>query len=253
MRQICVLAGSVILLLMAPTPAHAWWEFLEEFSGPKTFWGWDVELRLFCVVDTRTTTITREINSVTNEVTKETKETKTTGTERNTQKGIGIILNTCKRPVHVEETPDKKTKTIERQTLRLAFDVGARFLWSDHNERDFAGGERISLTTLEPAVTIPLWTTKAGRDILHYGFGAGVYWMSSKGFPSFNGAFLEPVRVDIHIPTRSTRVPAIVLRASVLNFPAGFEPEAFAPTSDRGRISRDWVLNAGIFAEVARW
>jgi hypothetical protein len=41
-----------LLLQMAkPTPAHAWWEFIEPLSGPGRFYGWDIQVRLFCLVE----------------------------------------------------------------------------------------------------------------------------------------------------------------------------------------------------------
>ena len=34
LRQVCVAAMmGVLSLFVAPAPAHAWWDFIEEFSG----------------------------------------------------------------------------------------------------------------------------------------------------------------------------------------------------------------------------
>ena len=55
LRQVCVAAMmGVLSLFVAPAPAHAWWDFIEEFSRPRKFQGPDIQLRLFCVMQ-RTT------------------------------------------------------------------------------------------------------------------------------------------------------------------------------------------------------
>jgi hypothetical protein len=52
MRRVFVaLIGVVVLQLGVPGPAHAWWEILEQFSGPGRWKGFDIDARLFCLVD----------------------------------------------------------------------------------------------------------------------------------------------------------------------------------------------------------
>ena len=139
------------------------------------------------------------------------------------------------------------------------------FLWATDETDDpkYANGQRISLTTLEPSFT---WRVidNPNIDVVDYGVGAGLYWMSSEAFPSVRGSFLEPVRLDFHAatnwaPQNSKRrwlgIP--VFRFGLMVFPAGHETAALGakPGTER-RISRDWVRNYGIFADLdplIRW
>ena len=122
----------------------------------------------------------------------------------------------------------------------MSVDLGARFLHSE--DPQFANGERIDFTTLEPSISINLFSKWPSRDFLDYGFGAGVYWFSSTEFPSFNGAFIEPLRFEFHTTTAmkqkswASLVPSV--RVSWLNFPgwlrdgrSGPRRRAFRPGS----------------------
>src|ERR1700722_20631342 len=53
---------TVLFGLMRPAPAHAWWDWLDELSGPGKFKGWHLEARLVCFterVSTQTPTETQ--------------------------------------------------------------------------------------------------------------------------------------------------------------------------------------------------
>jgi hypothetical protein len=143
---------------------------------------------------------------------------------------------------------------------RASFDVGMRFLWT--NDDRFAAGERISMTTIEPAFAWNVFDNSS-YDFLEYGLGAGFYWISSKAFPSVKGGFLEPARFDFHFPTNFAKdddpmlrkiVRSLVFRVGYLTFPGGFEPDAFLadplnPETHR-RIGRDWVRYYGIYVDT---
>jgi hypothetical protein len=211
--------------LALPRPAFAWWELLEELSGPGRFYGWDLDFRLFCLAD--------KVDSARAGV----------GAPNVERVGpsVGAVVSAC--------------RIKKGYSRRLAVNVGARFLWADDNPR-FANGQRISLTTLEPSVSFNLFSKYPDGDFIDYGFGAGAYWFSSTEFPSFNGAFLEPVRLEFHTTTNmkqnhkwAAAIP--VLRVGVLMFPAGFETASFAAAAGAPtRISRDWAFNAGVFFDL---
>ena len=170
MRRVCQIVMFTALfhgLLVSPT--YAWWDDVEHMSGPGPFFGWDVQLRLFCVI--------KPDNGPS--------EVRSSGP-------VGAILSVCR------VSDDRGNKGKER----LMFDIGARFLRTKKYEEqlqagktpDFAHGKRVHLTTLEPAVMFPV----AEKSILRvdYGFGAGVYWLSSEDFESNVGTLLEPIRLD---------------------------------------------------------
>lgn len=239
MRRVRTLVGFALLLLAIPSRAHAWWEFIEEFSGPKKFYGWDVQVRLFCVVDT-----VEEQPVTRNGRTKNVKVVKTT--EKQTPSAIGVIVSTCQVP----SSPDYKKTHAAR---RMSVDLGARFMHASDDR--FANGERIDFTTLEPSVSFNVFSRWPTRDFLDYGFGGGVYWFSSTEFQSFNGAFIEPLRFDIHPTTamkQKTWAAAIpMVRLAWLNFPAGFETASWgAGPGIAPRLRSDWVFNLGIFFDL---
>jgi hypothetical protein len=241
MRRIVVLCGcAAVCLLSFPAPALAWWDFIEELSGPGRFYGWDISMRLFCIAESKTE------RKPPAPAPAGQKAQPTTRTFALIPPPIGVITSACK--AEGVETDAQGNVTTTRR--KLAFDVGARFVWAVDNDA-FATGHRISLTTLEPAVSVPLLNRFVNWDLLDYGVGAGVYWFSSTEFPSFNGAFLEPVRLDVHAPFNwrkhawSSAIPRA--RFGLLVFPAGFERASFAPTDPSpARISRDWVKTVAI-------
>jgi hypothetical protein len=215
MRRVWMIVVCTLLFqAVTPSQSYAWWDGFEHLSGPGPFFGWDIQLRLFCVSEKTVEGVTRvqgEVNTFS-----------------------GVLLSVCR-------VGGKR---------RAAFDLGTRFLWTTKPNDNFAHGKRISLTTIEPAVSIPLLSKYGDRwDILDYGFGAGLYWFSSEDFPSFRGTFLEPLRLDVRLPLKNEIVKAVYGRYGLLVFPGGFEPTAFNATNPQ-RISRDWVNSIGIYADL---
>jgi hypothetical protein len=47
-RFFAVVVCSVVLQAVAPAPADAWWERIEDWSGPGPFSGWTIDARLVC-------------------------------------------------------------------------------------------------------------------------------------------------------------------------------------------------------------
>jgi len=213
-RVVLTLASTVLVSLALPAPAAAWWEFLEELSGPGRFYGWDIQVRLFCIV-----------------------EGEGGRAERVTPSSAGVILSAC--------------ADAGRRARRLSIDLGARFLTAKDNP-EFANGQPIQLTTLSPAISMNLLSKWPKWDFIDYGFSGGVYWFSSTEFPSFSGAILEPVRFEFHPTTAmknktkwSAAVP--VVRVGWLIFPGGFERSQFAPSNPLpARIARDKPFNLSI-------
>jgi hypothetical protein len=47
-RRVVLVLGCLSCILAFPATASAWWEFIEGFSGPRSRFGWDIEIRLAC-------------------------------------------------------------------------------------------------------------------------------------------------------------------------------------------------------------
>jgi len=222
--RIVVLAIMIQGLFVPRT--YAWWDGVEHMSGPGPFYGWDIQLRLFCVVQPAGS---------------DKGEIRSSGP-------VGAILSVCQAVKDKDKTKSDKEK--------LMFDIGARFLRTGETP-DFAHGKRIHFTTLEPAVMFPV--VDKGYFRLDYGFGAGLYWLASEDFEAGRGTLIEPVRFDFRLQPPQWNGIAAVARLGWLNFPAGFDFAQFNGTAPdhSGRVSSDWAKTLSLFVDLtpvaAKW
>jgi hypothetical protein len=216
---------AALLELAVPPPANAWWEYIEQLSGPGPFKGWDLQARVFCLVRTPVPESEKKAGEG------DFKIIKAAGPI------LGAIVSAC--------------RIRDDEIRRASVDVGARFLSADGDAR-FANGKSIDLTTLEGSISYNVFGNHADSDYVDVAFGVGMYWFASDDFPSFRGFFMEPVRIEFHPTTamkRRTKWVALipVLRAGYLFFPAGFETAKFhAAPSVQPQIGADWVFNASV-------
>ena len=260
MRRVrAALILGVLFQFMLPAPAHAWFDWLDELSGPGRFKGWHLEARLVCFterVSTQTPTQSQS-QSQTQTPPPAPTQTPTRGSGANETQGDlvdqnfsgGITFSACKvRP---------------GETRRASIDLGFRLLryTDDSASNAFAGGNSISLSTFVPSFEWRVFTNPR-IDVVDAGVGAGVYFFTSLGsspggFNSFSGLIVEPVRLDFHAPTVLTRdhwwaaIPN--LRFGLIVFPGGFDTHAFGPllTGDKSRrIDAEWLKDFGIFFDL---
>src|SRR5438132_6288459 len=52
MRTLKAAICVVVFVLLVPARADAWWDWLDQLSGPGPFWGWDLQYRVICIEDT---------------------------------------------------------------------------------------------------------------------------------------------------------------------------------------------------------
>jgi hypothetical protein len=321
-RAYAALICCAVVQLIVPTSAYAWWEYVEQLSGPGPFWGFDVDGRLYCFVDTSGDARSRGAALDATAAAKRQSEGENLGEAnpgppdankwrnardawRRARQAWEVAALGSREPGaaakrYAEELEEKLTgepndvailKTQAqayensaaalrvavtdnntRPTVRFApgfiysscklkpgerrrgtIDLGMRFVWT--HDPDFANERRITMTTLEPAIS---WSVINGAkypgwDVVDYGLGAGMYWIASTEFPSLRGPLLEPVRLDFHFPAKAAPwARALVVRYGLLVFPRGFEATAFAPTNpDKARrISRDWVNSVSIYLDL---
>jgi hypothetical protein len=248
---------TVLFGLVRPTPAHAWFDWLDELSGPGKFKGWHLEARLVCFTERVSTPTPTPTPTPTRTPAATQNQTPTPRDAANENQGDlvdqnfsgGITFSACKvRP---------------GETRRASIDLGFRLLryTDDSASNAFAGGNSISLSTFVPAFEWRVFTNPR-IDVVDAGVGAGVYFFTSLGsspggFNSFSGLIVEPVRLDFHAPTVLTRdhwwaaIPN--LRFGLIVFPGGFDTNAFGPllTGDKARrIDAEWLKNFGIFFDL---
>ena len=108
-RYYVTLIAAVLVQLLLPSQARAWWEYIEPYSGPGPFFGFSLDARVLCVVQKADGSKVARVPSA-----------------------LGVITTSCQ---------DRSGRTKERRWA--AVDLGARFVWADENSR-FANGRRIS-------------------------------------------------------------------------------------------------------------
>lgn len=159
------------------------------------------------------------------------------------QNGSGTFWSTC--------DPEKR----RRVSVELNLDMW-RSLRSHSN---LAADEQVRFTTAMPSITYRVFVDPT-HDVLDVGAGAGLYWFSSKGFDSFRGSVVEPIRLSVHAPsTWHTRpfsdprrlLAALGVRGALLLVPRGFGAEVFKGTGAKAaRIPTELVPSVGIFLNV---
>jgi hypothetical protein len=237
MRRVLVsVVGAVLLGCAFPSPAHAWWEFLEQLSGPGPFRGPDIQFRLHCWVRQPAAQADRgRIQSPD----PQTGQFAFGPAEARANFIPGAILSFCR---------------LKKGEVRVAaVDVGGSFHWTSHDTR-FAHGDRIFMTTIEPSISYNLFNRYPNADYLDVAVGGGMYWFDSKDFEAFAGGFLEPVRIEFH-PTTNLKqtvkwakwIP--VVRAGYVFFPAGFDTTKFNATTPTD-IGPDFSLRLSVFFDL---
>jgi hypothetical protein len=216
MRRLSVaLICCVVLQAMLPTPALAWWEKIEDWSGPGPFYGWTLSGRLVCF-----TSGTDGITHVTSG---------------------GVVFSACRldgrtrrasidlgmRFLWADDDPRfANGQRISLTTLEPTFSwrviesdkwdffdygVGAGVYWVNSTEFPSVRGSFLEPVRLDFHAT----TKMLGADNKRW-------WL---GLPVF--------------------------RFGLLVFPAGHDTAAFAPSPGTARrISRDWVRSYGIFVDL---
>jgi hypothetical protein len=234
-HRFAVAICTALVLLARPTPADAWWEFLEALSGPGPFRGPDIQFRLRCWVRQPPAGNRGRIQSPD----PDTGEFTFGRAEPRANFIPGAILNFCR---------------LNKGEVRVAaFDVGGSFLWTSHDTR-FANGDRIFMTTIEPSMSYNLFNRYPNADYLDVAVGGGVYWFNSKDFEAFMGGFLEPVRIEFHPTTNFKQtvkwakwIP--VVRAAYVFFPGGFDTTKFNATTP-SEIGPDFSLRLSVFFDL---
>lgn len=118
---------------------------------------------------------------------------------------------------------------------RSSLDVSVDLWQALHREARFGGGEGVSLTTAKIAYSFSVFKN-TNHDILDFAIGGGAYWVASRGFATTDrGVFFEPARFYVHFPSSwrthtsaGKRWAAIpVFSAAAVVFPNGFGRTAF--------------------------
>jgi hypothetical protein len=204
-------AFSIVLQVIAPASADAWWEFIEGLSGPKLH-GPHFEGRVVCFMKQR--------SHDEKDLLERYRPKDQTLSDRSLFPGLTLPC--------LVKVPD-----VEGYRRQFSIDAGFRYHWD--GSFGPANGHRVNFMSLGAVFT---WYTasRPTRDVLDLSAGGGRYWFFSCAFPSFSGNFLD-VHADLHVPTVIRRMSKWTVfiptgRAGVLGFLDGFKENAFADTAN---------------------
>jgi hypothetical protein len=284
MRRLCVvLVACGLVEAVCPTPAAAWFGFLDRLSGPGWFKGPQFEVRLACFGEDLKKNATFQAAITKTEEARRTPNADTWNEARKAWNTVATVYPRWLRDSDIQST-GQTDQVVAEQSMRVvestldamtsvgvtwsacssnivrraSVDLGVR-RWTTNPDPQFAHNEVISLSTLVPSFS---WRIIADPrlDVLDAGMGGGVYWFSSPGFKSFSGVILEPWRFDVHSPSswsgkswkdfrRWAALP--VFRAGVVMFPGGFEAGDFEASGDQAhRISAELVPTYSFFVSL---
>jgi len=234
-RAIGVACGmAVLLLVVTPASAYAWWGKLEKLSGPSGLSGPQFDFRVVCFGEKPFEIADAESRSV--DARRLTRTERGTGKPnwaavadqwKQTANAWSVVLGEP-QPADPAGTDEQRAERWQRDAERLEGRARARLMatssvgvlwslcrpdkerrlaldvnwgvWGNNGEADYAGGAPIKLQTLMTSVSWRL-LADSNWDFVEVSAGAGVYWFSSTGFPSRNGVVLQPGRVTFRAPS----------------------------------------------------
>ena len=264
MNRSLVAVAVVLLTMLTPTNASAWIGWLDSLTGPGPFWGLLFDVRAICFGDripddVRRLTLAAIEADLAAAASLSARDSNPTVTKAWADAAQAWTKVFGKAPPlqkeEAEQTRANRRFVLDQdEQVRLLGAVGVFFsacspnvirrssidfaidLWWAGREERFAGGEAVSLVTAKVSYSFALFPRRK-YDVLDVSMGAGVYWLTSRGFVApIKGPFLEPVRFYFHAPTRwrssdSGRLRKFltypVFSAAAVVFPEGFQDDVF--------------------------
>ena len=195
LRHFAIATCCVVMQLAAPAPAHAWWEWLDQLSGPGPFTGVDVQWRVKCITETRDGATHLEATNI----------KPTVGRVLAQLAGAGCLF---------------EPKTNPLGSLNIS--IGR--MWSIHNDLPYAPGQatpQVKITRFEPTLSMFV----DAKKYIEITSGLGVMWLSGDGFERFHRYYWRPVAVTI-----TPGEKAASIRLGLLVTTKGFQASDFGAT-----------------------
>jgi hypothetical protein len=230
-RRLLLTVVFVLSFLVGhPAPAHAWWHWLDELSGPGPFIGPELQWRLICFEENRATVSTDSLeNPGTNvlrslDSLKTIKADATTGqkTQHENFKSIGArALGLLGCPLQPEKHPV------------ASINFRGALLWSTHNNLDYGGKPAPHVFIWQPEFSFSIFVDKgkhfevmtAGGWSRTFGDGVAPLWRS---YVKPVVLTFTPAPLDRSANSGWNRVNrALSVSASVLYMPTGYTAADF--------------------------
>ena len=217
LRHLLIVTCCVVVQLAAPAPAHAWWDWIDQLSGPGPFTGWDVQWRVKCIPDTRPGAEDLRLDNI----------------ESAGRRALARALGSgCLFEPHLNP----------QGSANFAFGQ----VYSVRNELKYAPGvdkPRVTMTKFEPSLSMFLDTTK----YVEITRGLGVMMVSGSGFDSFQHFYWTPLRVTI-----TPGQKALSVRLGFIIMPKGFDAADFGAIPGTFHTDKEVLGTASLSIDLAR-
>jgi hypothetical protein len=197
MRTLRAAIFVVLFVLLMPARAHAWWDWLDQLSGPGPFWGWDLQYRVICIKDTDQDGADVRLTNI-----------KDSGLQRFARfAGVGCVFDKDKNPV-----------------ASLNVTVGQFYAFKNDIQPDKTR-DRVTMTRFEPSFSVFVDRQK----IVELQSGLGMMIVHGPAFDHFERFYWKPIQLNI-TPVASKNVRGPTFGIGVIIIPAGFDASNFGAT-----------------------
>ena len=251
----------VFIVVVTPGPAHAWFEWLDRFSGPGYWWGGKVDVRALCfgpkiaagstaptfeefsrnvaqlrrIDESLRVLKSDELGQIESEL-RQLSALRFEGSARNRLvSSLQAAQDEVGRSARFAAAPGILYSLCSPDRVRtFALEFGVTGLVAPGDEK-FADGEKIWMSTFTVGLSyrIPL---SVDSDVIDLGTNLGTYRFYSDKLRPFSGLVIEPF-VDLHLPTRWQMEGSkmeqffgrFTVRGGLTFFPGGFAADKFGP------------------------
>jgi len=218
LRHLVIATCCVVVQLAAPAPAQAWWEWIDQLSGPGPFTGWDVQWRVKCIPDLRTGPGVTDLSLANIESSVQRKLARAVG--------AGCLF---------------ESKVNPRGSLNFAFGQ----VYSVRNELKYAPGfdePRVTMTKFEPSLSMFVDPEK----LIEITSGLGVMVIRGKRFDTFYHFYWTPLRATIKVGK------AVGVRFGFIIMPEGFDDVDFGALAGTFHTDKEVLGTASLSIDLAR-
>jgi hypothetical protein len=263
MNRSLVAIAVVLMTMLTPTNALAWFGWLDSLTGPGPFWGLMFDLRAICFGDRLPDDVRRlTLAAIQADLAAGTANLAARDSDPTVAKAWADAAEAWRKVFgNAPEDPKEEAARTrvnrqfvldQQEQVRLLGAVGVFFnacspdvirrssidfaidLWWAGREQRFAGGESVNLVTAKVSYSFALFPRRT-YDVLDLSMGAGMFWLTSRGFVApITGPILVPARIYLHAPSRWQKETGLkkfltypVFSAAAVVFPKGFPDNIF--------------------------
>jgi hypothetical protein len=260
-RRIIVIALCVLSFLVSlPAPAHAWWDWLDEFSGPGPFTGVDLQWRLHCIQDPDAFERAKQALNISAPASSLTPEQRQQIDEKLKSADPGdYVLRSLDSFKHKGWAGLLGAGCVTGRTKNPVGSLNLRtaFLWSVQNHLDYGADAPPGIFIFQPELSYSVFVD--ARRSVEIGSAVGVsnVFVHKEGVPAIGLFYWRPIVLTI-APVSLLRVStnsvlrAIIFSASIAITPQGLKDTDFGARAGTFRTDRDMQGSFAVAIDLSR-